>query len=292
MPEICYRPQQFRDATLEIIAHAQRIIDDYAEQGLSLTLRQLYYRFVAADLLPNTQKSYSRLGSIVSDARLAGLLDWEAIEDRGRQLRRSPHWNSIGGILAACASQYAVDRWEGQEYRVEVWVEKQALESVVGRAAEQWDVPYFACKGYTSQSEMWRAARRFERYERDDQRPVIVHLGDHSGIDMTRDITDRLNELFGVDVEVRRIALNMDQVRQHNPPPNPAKLSDSRAAGYIAEYGRSSWELDALEPRTLDELIQDTITDYVDMDLYDAQVERELEGQERLRELADEHRRS
>lgn len=81
------------------------------------------------------------------------------------------------------------------------------------------------------------------------ERRVILHLGDHdpSGIDMTRDISDRL-ELFGADVEVKRIALNWDQIDEFTPPPNPAKLSDSRAGAYIAEYGDESWELDALEP--------------------------------------------
>jgi hypothetical protein len=108
------------------------------------------------------------------------------------------------------------------------------------------------------------------RYQRAGQKPVIIHLGDHdpSGVDMTRDIRERL-ELFEADVEVRRIALNMDQVEEHQPPPNPAKLTDSRATGYIREHGRSSWELDALDPTLLDQLIEEEIWSWRDIDLWD-----------------------
>lgn len=289
MPRIAYIRKKFQQSSLEVIAYANQIIEDYAAQGLSLTLRQLYYRFVAAGLLPNTQKSYSRLGSIINDGRLAGLIDWEAIEDRTRELQKDPHWETPADIVEVCARQFAVDKWEGQRYRVECWVEKQALEAVIGQAAEAWDCPYFSCKGYTSQSEMWRAARRFEGYRLDGQRPVIIHLGDHdpSGIDMTRDIDDRNNELFGVPVKVDRIALNMDQIEEYDPPPNPAKMTDSRFESYFAEFGDESWELDALEPAMLNKLIQDRIQDYLDLELYNERRELEEEGRELLQQVSD-----
>lgn len=279
MPKICYVEKKFAKSSLAIIAHANGIIEDYLAQGLTLTLRQLYYRFVAADLLPNRQKEYKRLGSIINDGRLAGLIDWNAIEDRGRNLISPSHWTSPEDIVEACAQSYKIDKWKGQDFRVEVWVEKEALIGVIENASRPLDVPCFACKGYTSASEMWRAARRFQRYESRSQTPVIIHLGDHdpSGIDMSRDIRDRL-ETFGIPMEVDRIALNMNQVDEFDPPPNPAKLTDSRAAGYIAEFGDDSWELDALEPAVLHQLIQKTIKSYMNEKKYkerEARQERE-----------------
>jgi len=289
MPRIPYVPKDFQDKSLAVIGAANRIIDDYQAQGMRLTLRQLYYRFVAADLLPNNQRSYNRLGSIINDARLAGLVDWDAIEDRGRNRLALQHWKNPQSILRSAASGFDMDHWEDQDVRVEVWVEKQALESVVWDAASAWDVPVFACKGYTSQSEMWRAAQRFRQHRQADQRVVILHLGDHdpSGIDMTRDIRERLNDVFRVRVTVDRIALNMDQIEQYDPPPNPAKLSDSRARDYIARYGRSSWELDALEPAVMRELIQDHIIDLVDVGKYEDVDEQVAEDQKALRRVAD-----
>ncbi len=288
MPTIEYVEKDFKAATLKVIDEANEIIDSYLAQGMSLTLRQLYYRFVATGLIPNTQKDYKRLGSIVNDGRLAGLIDWEAIEDRGRSLNRMSHWDHPADIIEGAAVSYAIDKWEGQEFHVEVWVEKQALEAVILKAAQPLDVNCFACKGYTSQSEMWRASLRFKRYAEIGQTPVIIHLGDHdpSGIDMTRDIADRL-DMFGVPMEVNRIALNMDQVEEHTPPPNPAKLSDSRAQGYIQNYGYDSWELDALEPAAMHELITAAIEDYCDMKLWKKREKRQEKERELLTRVSD-----
>jgi hypothetical protein len=251
MPKIAYKDKNFSPSTLAVIDQANSIIDEYQTDGLKLTLRQLYYQFVSRALIANKQSEYKRLGSIINDARLAGLVDWEAIEDRTRDLKRNSHWNDPGDIMQSVVSSFKLDHWENQQYRVEVWIEKEALVGVIATICDKLDVPYFACKGYVSASEMWNASQRFQ-YVYGDQKPVVIHLGDHdpSGIDMTRDIDDRQN-IFDGGAVMNRIALNFDQVEKYNPPPNPAKLSDSRASGYIAKYGAYSWELDALEPRTM-----------------------------------------
>lgn len=265
MPKICYVPKAFNAGSVSIIEQANAIITDYAAQGFTLTLRQLYYQFVARGLIPNRQTEYKRLGSIINDARLAGLIDWDSIVDRTRNLQDLAHWDNPEQIIRAVAQQYRQDRWADQEYRLEVWIEKDALVGVIEGVCQRNDVPFFSCRGYTSQSELWGAAMRLKAYENDGQETVVIHLGDHdpSGIDMSRDIRDRLR-LFGAKTQLRRIALNMDQVEQYDPPPNPAKLTDSRAEGYIEEYGDDSWELDALDPATLDALVQREIERWLD----------------------------
>ncbi|MET9122980.1 hypothetical protein [Streptomyces sp. NPDC004528] len=271
MPREAYIERKFSPGSQALIAKADEICRSYAEQGFDLTLRQLYYQFVARDLIPNKQAEYKRLGSVVNDARLAGLLDWNYIVDRTRNLRGLSHWDSPHSVIRSAASGYRTERWADQPHRVEVWIEKDALVGVIAGVCQRYDVDYFSCRGYTSQSELWGAAQRMLSYQRRGQKPVVIHLGDHdpSGVDMTRDIRERL-ALFEADVEVRRIALNMDQVDAHQPPPNPAKLTDSRATGYIRAYGRSSWELDALEPALLDQLIEGEIWSFRDVDLWDA----------------------
>lgn len=273
MPKTAYQSQNFRADTLEIIARAEQLATDYAGQGYDLTLRQLYYQFVARGWLPNSQQSYKRLGGIVNDARLAGLIDWDHITDRTRNLASLPTWSSPQSILDAVAAQYRTNHWRHQPYYVEVWVEKEALAGVVSRPANRWQVPYFSCRGYVSQSEMWAAAMRLKAHERRGKQTVIIHLGDHdpSGIDMTRDIRDRL-ALFGSRVQVVRIALTMEQVEQYQPPPNPAKLTDSRVEGYMEEFGDESWELDALDPPVLDALIDGEITSRLDRAAWDRDV--------------------
>lgn len=282
MPCITYVEKTFTTAHQQLIAMADRICREYAEQGFDLTLRQLYYQFVARDVIANKQTEYKRLGGIINDARLAGLLDWDFIVDRTRNLRGLSHWDNPESVIQSAAYGYRTERWEQQPYRVEVWIEKDALVGVIAGACERNDVDYFSCRGYTSQSELWGAARRMTRYQQAGQKPIVIHLGDHdpSGVDMTRDISDRL-ALFGADVDVRRIALNMDQIEEHEPPPNPAKLTDSRATSYIREHGSSSWELDALEPTLLDRLIEDEIWAWWDADQWEADTEA-MEGERTL----------
>lgn len=295
MPKIAYvEARNFKPDTLAILALADQIATDYKRRGFNLTLRQLYYQFIARDFFPNSEKSYDKLGRIVNDGRLAGLIDWTHLEDRGRE-SYGTDWAghtppTFEELIRRAKYGFNLDLWEGQSRRVEVWVEKQALEEVAQRAANSFRVGYFACKGYVSQSEMWAAGRRMREANRMyRQAPLVLHLGDHdpSGIDMTRDIQERLSMFAETDVEVRRLALNMNQIDELNPPPNPAKVTDSRFEAYREVYGDETWELDAVEPEALITLIKDEIRATLEGDEFSRLHAKELAGQEAFETIAD-----
>lgn len=270
-----------------LVLLCNNIIADYRTQGFTLTLRQLYYQLVARDVIANNVAQYNKLGNVVSRARRAGMLDWNAIEDRTRFIRERTHWNSPSHIVQACVDSYHVDMWVGQKWRPEVWIEKDALVGVIETTCSQWDVPHFSCRGYSSDSELHVAAKRMvARMDTGTSTgaPCVIHLGDHdpSGIDMTRDIEDRLKLFAGARIPVKRIALNMDQIDKYNPPPNPAKLTDSRVGKYLEQFGESSWELDALSPSDMATLITDEITALIDPDVWQ---EREVVKRDGIAEL-------
>lgn len=292
--------RRFSAGSIGIIDQANAIIAAYQAQGFTLTLRQLYYQFVSRDLIANKQSEYKRLGSVINDARLAGLIDWGAIEDRTRNVRTHAFWSSPESIVEVVAEQYAENVWAEQPTHVEVWIEKDALVGVVEPVCTRWRVPYFACRGYSSQSEQYSAGKRFERVLARGRQPVVLHLGDHdpSGMDMTRDNADRLAMFARNGVEVRRLALNMDQIEQYDPPPNPAKDTDSRAGKELEDgtftpgsyrdlYGENSWELDALEPTVIDRLIEDEIGSLIDQDAWDQAIAEEARSKEVLRAISD-----
>jgi hypothetical protein len=294
MPKIAYIDKRFGDAALSVIYQANEIIHEYQQQGFSLTLRQLYYQFVSRDIIPNKQSEYKKLGLIINNARLAGYIDWDAIEDRTRNLRRVPTWDSPNDILRTAANSFKIDLWENQENYVEVWIEKDALVGVIEPICNKLRVPFFACRGYSSQSEQWEAGQRLIRRIDNGKIAHILHLGDHdpSGIDMTRDNEERLRMFIAHHSDpdafnVHRLALNMDQVRKHKPPPNPAKSTDTRFASYENLYGNESWELDALEPKLISELIRHNVNDLIDSHTWDEDVEREEEYISKLTDLAD-----
>ncbi len=294
MPHIQYEEYNPRPETLEIIEWAERTAQNYKDRGLSLTLRQLYYQGVSQNLFPNSEASYNRLGYIVDKGRLAGLIDWALLVDRTRNAGGTSWFGhqmpEIPDLIQDATQYRTLDLWRGQDVRLEVWVEKQALEQVAQRAAGRYRVPYLACKGYMSQSEMWEAGhRRLKRYIQHGYRPIILHIGDHdpSGIDMSRDIEDRLTTFAEGRVELRRLALNMDQIDQYNPPPNPAKQTDSRFKSYKEIYGGESWELDALRPEILIELITGEIESLLDRDLFDARLKEEAEARAEMQQISD-----
>ena len=280
---------RFNASTRKMIETANRIIDDLRSQGYTLTLRQLYYQCVAADIIPNKQSEYKRLGSILNDARLCGMVDWDAIEDRTRNLSGTTHRERPETIISDAAHSFRMDKWRGQDFRVEVWVEKDALEGILSKACHGLDVDFFSCRGYTSQSALYEASKRMLDYQAEGQDPVIIHLGDHdpSGIDMTRDIFDRLELMTGGPIEVKRIALNMNQVKKYNPPPNPAKQTDSRFQDYIKKHGKNCWELDALSPKVIDALIVDEVGKYRDDDKFAAREKLEAKHRATLLKISN-----
>ena len=283
--------KSFRPASLERIDQINGIIEDYQRQGYSLTLRQLYYQLVSRDLIPNKQNEYQKLSALVTDARRAGLIDWNAIEDRTRYLRDYEKLSGISEAVKQAAYQYSIDLWKGQPCYIEVWVEKDALIDIVAKACSVYRTPFFSCRGFMSDSEIYKAGRRMREIYLSGKEIIFLHLGDHdpSGCEMSKDVLRRV-EMFGElsnKIDFQRIALNMDQIEEFNPPPNPAKETDTRAKAYIEKYGPISWELDALEPAILTRLIQTTIEKYLDIDLFNERLRIEDAETQELLKLAD-----
>lgn len=297
--------KSFGPAASEMLGSVCAILDSYAAQGYDLSLRQLYYQLVSRNIVPNTERSYKNVGVLVSDARLAGIIDWDMIRDRGRECLSNPHWENPTEFITSVAPQYRFDLWADQDTYVEVMVEKQALEGVLVPVCRSLDVPFTANKGYCSSSAMYEASKRFVRKIESGKSCYIIYLGDHdpSGIDMSRDVEERMDlfvktaldmcDAIGPNepsaVTMLRAALNMDQIKKLRPPENPAKITDSRSAGYISRFGRSSWELDAIEPKALVRLVTSGITALMDRSKFDANVRRRDEQRKALVGFAEKY---
>lgn len=271
--KIQYETIKFAEDKLAKILKADEIVKEYAAKGYELTLRQLYYQFVARGIIPNNEREYKKLGDAVSDGRVAGLIDWDRITDRMRQIERLPCWDGPADIVDACARQFRIDKWERQPYYVECWIEKDALVGVIEPICRELEIPYMACRGYMSISSIWEAGyKRFKPELARGKDCLLLYMGDHdpSGIDMTRDIQDRMDRFAGSGVEVKRLALHYEQVQTFNPPPNPTKLTDSRAAGYLKDFGETCWELDALDPEYISNLVAEAVMAVRDDNEWDA----------------------
>lgn len=283
-------PKKFTKAHEWVIRQANRIIDEYLEQGYTLTLRQIHYQFVARDLYENTQANYKRLGNILDAARKAGLVDWGAIEDRTRILRRIPVWDGPEKALERIRDSFKLDPWDDQPKlrRIEVWVEKDAAVGIVQPTCDKLRLPYFSCRGYSSSSGLYEAGKRLAAYHDAGYETTVLYLGDHdpSGVQMTEVSEERVEMYARHQIDFRRIALTLPQVEEFSPPPNFAKETDSRTKWYVERFETEEcWELDALSPKTVDQIIRAEVEPMIDEKAWAATLEKEEEHRKVLAEI-------
>lgn len=288
----------------ELLNQIVEIVEYYIGEDIKLTNRQLYYQLVAKDYIPNAMEVYKRFCTFLTDARYGGLVDWDAIEDRGRIPEKHSEWDNIKRLIESATYTYRLPRWKDQDYYVELYCEKQAMESVLKPIAEKYHIYFGFNKGYSSASTMYDLAQRIKEKIQEGKRAVILYLGDHdpSGLDMVRDIHKRICEFLTAGDEcldivgdeeenpyfkIIPLALNMQQIKKYNCPPNPAKITDPRAKGYIEEHGNKSWELDALEPKVLMKIAEKGIKEFLDEEKYNVWIERENDEKKALEDFGD-----
>jgi hypothetical protein len=181
-----FNEHRFNKKSQKLIEVVNSILDEYRNLGYCLSLRQLYYQLVARDFIENSAQSYKCIGGLVSDARLSGMVDWEMIEDRGRETIANSHWSSPAEIIRTAAGQFKIDRWEGQPCYVEVMVEKDALSGILEPVCRKFDIRFTANKGYSSSSALYEASKRISSAVERGLEVHLFYLGDHdpSGIDI------------------------------------------------------------------------------------------------------------
>jgi hypothetical protein len=295
-----YRNIKFRKNSLILLEKINSILEEFKDQNITVTSRQLYYQLVSKDIISNQQKEYKKMCSLLTKFRYAGLIDWDCIEDRVRIPKIPRIYEDLDEIIWAAKCSYKLDRWDGQEYHVELWTEKDALSSVLQPICTKYQIPFVVNRGYTSSSAMYDSKERLLKKVFKNKKCIILYLGDHdpSGLDMIRDINERLHEFMDYSKEVRRefleldqqfhgdkliitqdmidnyleiipIGITMEQIKEYSPPPNPTKITDTRSKKYIKDFGNTSWEVDSLKPNILQELIEESILRYLDIKKFD-----------------------
>lgn len=259
-----------------LIQQCDMILTDLNSRGYSLTLRSLYYQLVSRNIIPNILAEYNRLSKLMTNARRAGLIDWSHIQDGTRELSENPHYETPQEILEQVANSFNLNLWQSQALRVEVWVEKSALLGTLARLCGQFDVGLLSCRGNPSATILHETALRIRSYYQHNNQPtLILYCGDHdpTGLNIPEAIvrtlhTNNLDEMFNLE----RLCLNIDQVKQYRLPPNPAKETDSNYKKYQSLYGAESWELDALQPDVLVEIVKQRLVEILDVEAFNDRV--------------------
>lgn len=264
----------------DVLEQAAEIVAGYST---GVTLRQLHYRLVPAELIPNTLTAYKTLSARTAEARRDGW--FPALMDRTRKIHRPAFHDDPLSAIEWLAQTYRRDRTEGQEVALYLGVEKNGLLAQLESWFSDLGIPILALGGYSSQTYCEDVIRDVHT---DGREAVLIYGGDFdpSGMDIQRDFEERTEFCFA---EVERIALTAEQVRDHNLPPQVGKVTDSRAGRFVAEFGELvQVELDALPPDVLRGLYQDAIERYWDRSTYEAVIERETVERATIERFRDE----
>lgn len=242
-----------------------------------MTVRQAYYQMVAAQVIPNSKASYQKVGGILVDARKDGRIPWDWVEDRLRRPRTVSMWDDPADFAETACRSYRRDVWATQSEYFETWLEKDALSGIFEDALEPYGVTLNVGRGYDGWDSIRNAAVRYA----DRENVTVLYFGDFdpSGEDMARSLRERL-AFFGVKPELTKVALTAKDIKRYKLPPDPAKLTDSRAAAFIEAHGNVSVELDALPVNVLRERIVSEVEARLDVKAVNslrAQDERERE---------------
>lgn len=261
-----------------LVKEMQGIIEKYDQR---ITVRQLYYQLVSAGLIENSRKSYGRMNYILTKARKDGLIDPFVLVDRSKPLLKQPSWSNLPDFVETVKQSYKRSVWDAQREYVEVWIEKDALSGVVKPITDKYDCYLAVGRGYQSFTNKVEAAGRFE-----GKHGTILYFGDFdpTGMDISRDVGVQLQEL-GSGVEVERLALNFEQVKDFGLPPMATKKSDSRSAAFVEKYGDLSVELDALPPNVLLGLVETGIRKHLDAEQYEKTIVLQEGEVEKLQEI-------
>ncbi|MBA7681820.1 hypothetical protein ES703_90161 [subsurface metagenome] len=277
-----------------IIPKVSELLESYSYRP---TLRQVFYRLVAAILIPNTETTYKSLSRATVQAREEAIIDPLCFDDRvrsyegGDQGWDSPddYFDSLLEELKDAPESYTKRMWDNQETTPIIWLEKDALFTPVSSIANRFRIRTYAARGYSSFTAVYEAAREIRSYGN----ATVLQLTDFdpSGEDMVRDLERRLTRYGAGDFQLRKIALTQDQVQTLGLPPMPAKTSDPRYDQFAANYGSEAVELDALPPDELERIVRDAIWTLIDQDRWAADyaiIETEKEQvQDRINELLE-----
>lgn len=311
-----------QSAASETLKSAYAIASEY---GGNLTVRQLYYRIVAEDLFPDTRRfvkvggswqldldngsknadpNYKWLIGLLTDARLEGRFPMGWLLDRTREARGGKFTGNQDNVDDALgnieedvrnAPESWRHRWYGQSKHISVWVEKEALSGVFEAPCNQLGVAWFVLRGYSSLSALsqWVDDVAAEHAKAQFDEAVVLYFGDHDpdGWEIPRSAERNVQQIARVTrkrlppVTFDRVALNMDQIEEFDPPPFPAKETSARFKSYVDEHGiDDAWELDALRPDVLDGMIRESVAQHFDEEIYDENERVIADAREEMRD--------
>ena len=229
-----------------------------------VTGRGVGYKLFIAGLIESMARAdMQRVYRLLKLAREQDLIPWEWIVDETRALERTSTWANPAHYAKCVARSYRRDFWNQQPVRVEVWSEKGMVRGVLAPVLDQYAVGFRVMHGFSSATAVYEVAQGC-----DDKDLIALYVGDFdpSGLFMSEeDLPTRLFEYgAGENVKLQRIALTREQASGLPPFPATDKRKDPRYKWFVAKHGDRCWELDAMDPNELRNVVERAICNLIE----------------------------
>lgn len=273
------RTASLRDAILEVTETAEP----------PFTVRQIFYMVASVGKVSKDIAGYRKVQRQVLAMRRERMIDYSDIADNTRWRIKPDTSRGLSAFLQRSARFYRQDLWVRSPYYLEIWCEKDSIAGVIHPVTDEYDVPLYVARGYSSETFAHSAAIHMEAAAADGKSCVVYYVGDFdpSGWDASRDLERRLTGFFP-DVEFTRLGINRRDITNYNLLTRPTKASDTRARRFFAEFGRGqeSCELEAMHPDDLRRLIRQAIEGHVNREELDRLQLEERLARETLQQFA------
>lgn len=270
--------------TNRLVARANELWETvYAPGEIRPNVRQYFYVLATERLVLKDGKGYRRVQRVLADARERDDFPWEAVFDPLREVRTPPVWAGLREYLETVRRSYVLDKWQYQERRLEVWVEKNTVIGTLEAVTEEYEVPLLSGHGYMSKTAKREASLRVSREGR-----TVVYVGDFdpSGVNMLEETAGWIREHLSVPsaaFDVRRVAITEEDHADPAIPHIPVNMKDPRAHEFVRRYGREVVEVEALPPEELRRRVEDAILAEIDRAAWEKALRREARDRRELR---------
>jgi hypothetical protein len=236
--------------------------------------------------------SSTLLSKLLTDARSAGLIDADDIDDATRPTSQwTPH-GTIGKYinreLDRLFANYFSDVHADQPAHIELLAEKNTVYPLLlNHVARQFRLPITSMHGYGSYPAARDVAARFKQSGKEKLVVIYVSDLDPEGLDMPASWKKYLEHDFGVEATVYRAAVTPEQVANYNLPPDAeVKPLSTRAPAFVTRYGDQCWELDSMPEQVLIEEVSKVCRAMLDIGALNRAFAREKEADIKLARIA------
>jgi hypothetical protein len=223
-----------------------------------MTVRQVFYALTVRGVIAKEEAGYRQVQRQVLALRRECLLPWTFIADGTRWVHAPETWDEVNDAVRETARTYRRNLWRTQAERIEVWLEKDALASIVSEVTFKWGVRLMVSRGQASDTYCWRAAqdaREAWTWAGLSTTVYTLYDADKSGRVAAAKVAEKLAGYSdGTPISFELLAVTDRQIAEWNLPTRPAK-----------EKGEpDAVELDAIPPDRLRQLVDDAIRSHVD----------------------------